>query len=316
MSLLKYHGEGGSLFKIYIVNILLTIVTLGLYYPWAKAKLLTYHYAETEMHESRFAFLGTGKEIFRGFIKAILIFGVWYAGMMYIVIQMQTGADVMMFLGLYYLWMFILMLIMPLAIVGSLKYRLSRTTWRGIHMKYSGNVKSMYGVFLKGILLSVITFGFYGPWFIVNVRKEIMKNVKLGDLKFNFIGDGGSFFGISIAGYLLSIITLGIYSFQWKANIHNFYIDNVTLQRGEENAKLKASTTGLGFFKLQVGNMFIVALTFGLATPYAIIRTLKYYTETLDMSGDINFDEIKQEEIDDADATGDSLLDAFEMDIV
>jgi uncharacterized membrane protein YjgN (DUF898 family) len=316
MGVLKYHGDGKSLFKIYIINVLLTIVTVGLYYPWAKAKLLTYHYAETELQGSRFAFLGTGKEIFRGFIKAIAIFGTWYGVSYYLTLQMQTGEDVLFFTIMVAAWKLVIMLIFPLAIVGSLKYRLSRTTWRGIHMKYTGNVKAMYKIFIKGILLSIITLGIYGPWFMVNIRKEVLKNVKLGDLNFKFTGEGGALFGIGIAGYLLTIITFGIYLFQWTANLYNFDIDNIKLNRGEENASLKGSTTGMGFFKLQIGNLFIVLLSLGLAAPYAMIRTLKYYTNSVDLNGEINFDKIKQVEIDDADATGDSILDAFEMDIV
>ena len=316
MSLLQYHGDGKSLFKIYIVNVLLTIVTVGLYYPWAKAKLLAYHYSETELQESRFAFLGTGNEIFKGFIKAILIFGGWYGISLWLSLQMQTGQDIILFSVLTIFWQFVLFLIFPLAIVGSLKYRLSRTTWRGIHMKYTGNVKSMYIVFIKGFLLTIVTFGIYAPWFMVNIRKEILKNVKLGDLKFSFNGDGGTLFGIGIAGSLLSMITLGIYTFQYMANMYNFNLDHTKIQLGSEKASLEGTATGMGFFKLQIGNMLIVILSLGLATPYAMVRTLKFYADTVKLKGNITFSNIKQEEIDDADATGDSLLDAFEMDIV
>jgi len=97
MGLLTYHGDGKSLFKIYIVNVLLSVITLGVYYPWAKAKLLAYHYSETELENSRFAFLGTGKEIFKGFVKALLIFAVWYGGLFYFTLQLQTGEDVAFF---------------------------------------------------------------------------------------------------------------------------------------------------------------------------------------------------------------------------
>lgn len=316
MSLLQYYGNGKSLFKIYLVNMLLTIVTLGLYYPWAKAKLLTYHYAETELEGSRFAFLGTGKEMFKGFIKAILIFGIWYAVFFYLSLQMQLGENVVFFATMTAVWQLLIVLIFPLALVGSLKYRLSRTTWRGIHMKYHGNVKSMYAVFIKGIFLSAVTFGIYIPWFMVELRKEILKNVQLGNLKFSFEGKGSSLFGIGIVGYLLTFITLGIYFFQWTANLYNFNVDHTKLALGKEASSLKGSTTGLGIFKLQIGNLFLVVFTLGLGMPFAIIRTMKYYTNSINQSGAITFDHIKQEEVDDADATGDSILDAFEMDIV
>ena len=70
---LKFYGKGGALFGILIANFFLTIITLGLYYPWAKARKMKYLYAETELDNSRFNFHGTGQEMFKGFIKAIAI---------------------------------------------------------------------------------------------------------------------------------------------------------------------------------------------------------------------------------------------------
>ncbi|MFT6387486.1 MAG: hypothetical protein ACJAUP_000857 [Cellvibrionaceae bacterium] len=44
MKTLRFEGKGFEYFKIWMVNILLTIVTLGLYYPWAKVRHLRYFY--------------------------------------------------------------------------------------------------------------------------------------------------------------------------------------------------------------------------------------------------------------------------------
>ena len=64
---LEFHGKGSEFFSIMIVNWLLTLVTLGLYYPWARAKKLRYIYGQTELNNERFHFAGTGKEMFKGF---------------------------------------------------------------------------------------------------------------------------------------------------------------------------------------------------------------------------------------------------------
>ena len=42
---LEFTGSGSEYFRIWIVNLLLTLVTLGLYYPWAKVRRLRYFYA-------------------------------------------------------------------------------------------------------------------------------------------------------------------------------------------------------------------------------------------------------------------------------
>ena len=53
---LDFHGKGGDFFGIIIVNWLLTTLTLGLYYPWAKAKQLQFLYGETSLNNDRFCF--------------------------------------------------------------------------------------------------------------------------------------------------------------------------------------------------------------------------------------------------------------------
>jgi len=71
---LEFFGKGSDYFAIMIVNWLLTLFTFGLYYPWARAKRLSYVYSQTSLNDDRFHFSGTGKEMFRGFIKVILFY--------------------------------------------------------------------------------------------------------------------------------------------------------------------------------------------------------------------------------------------------
>ena len=71
-----FHGTGGTLFGIHLVNTLLTIVTLGFYYFWAKTRLRRYLFGQSEIEGDRYAYHGTGPELLLGTIKAVLVFGV------------------------------------------------------------------------------------------------------------------------------------------------------------------------------------------------------------------------------------------------
>ena len=71
---LEFFGKGSDYFAIMIVNWLLTLITFGFYYPLARAKRLRYVYVQTALNDERFHFSGTGKEMFRGFIKIILFY--------------------------------------------------------------------------------------------------------------------------------------------------------------------------------------------------------------------------------------------------
>ena len=76
MHRLSFHGVGGTLFGIHIVNVFLTIVTLGIFYFWGKARVRRYLWSQTAIAGDRFAFHGTGREMLIGFLKAVLVFAI------------------------------------------------------------------------------------------------------------------------------------------------------------------------------------------------------------------------------------------------
>ena len=70
---LRFHGNGSSLFGIFVINVLFTLLTLGVYYFWGKAKIRRYMHSQTELHNSRFSNHTTGGELCIGWIKAIIL---------------------------------------------------------------------------------------------------------------------------------------------------------------------------------------------------------------------------------------------------
>ena len=68
---LAYQGKGIDLFRIGIVNFILSMLSLGLYYPWAKAKTLQYLYSQTTFEEQPFVFSGTGRECLKDLSKLL-----------------------------------------------------------------------------------------------------------------------------------------------------------------------------------------------------------------------------------------------------
>ena len=72
---LHFTGRGGEYFGVWIVNLLLTIVTLGIYSPWAKVRRLQYFYRHTEVAGSSFDFHGSPIRILIGQEDSPAIFG-------------------------------------------------------------------------------------------------------------------------------------------------------------------------------------------------------------------------------------------------
>ncbi|MHA4736496.1 YjgN family protein [Dyadobacter sp. MSC1_007] len=309
---LTFHGEGAKLFGIYIVNILLTLVTLGLYYPWAKAAMLKYLYEESELEGSRFTFHGTGKEMFIGFIKAIGIFLGIYCILLLAILSKNVT---IMSLGLLVFYGALLVLI-PIAIHGALRYRTSRSSWRGIHFGYRGDRKEFVNMFIVGSLISIFTLGIYSFWFIIELRKYIFKNLRFGSLTFSYEGDGKAFFWLNVKGYFLSLITLGIYSFWYFKDLFAYYVDNIRMYQGEQQLVFRSTATAGGYFRLIAGNLLIILLTLGLGTPWAIVRAIRFVFSNMIIDGPLDVNAISQTEEDYTDATGEDLADMIDIGLV
>jgi uncharacterized membrane protein YjgN (DUF898 family) len=309
---LKFHGSGGALFGILIVNFLLTVITLGIYYPWAKAKRLKFLYAETELDNSRFTFHGTGNEMFKGFIKAIglfmLIYGVFF-------LLVLTKNPVMSMLGVLFL-VSAFVLLAPLAIHGSMRYKMSRTSWRSIHFGYRGNRKELILMYLKGTFLSIITLYIYLAWFVCDLRRYIIGNIRFGSISFKYEGKGGNLLVMNLKGFFLTLLTLGIYSFWWFRDMLRFYIDNIKIIKNEREYSIHFHGKAGDIFILFLINYFLVIFTLGIAIPWVMVRNIKFIYENSMIDGEFDTSNIQQTEEDFKDATGDDMLDMLDINII
>lgn len=155
---IRFTGSGSEYFRIWIVNLLLLIVTLGIYYPWAKVRKLRYFYSHTEVAGHPLDFHGNPRQMLRGFLlMAALLFLYGVAGN----VNETAGAIA----GL------ILALVWPALLRASLQFKLAQTSWRGLRFTFKGNLKDAYLVFLVPILLLVLAGATFGGLMAVLVPK-------------------------------------------------------------------------------------------------------------------------------------------------
>jgi uncharacterized membrane protein YjgN (DUF898 family) len=306
---LRHWGKGFDFFKIQIVNFLLQIVSLGLYYPWAKANTLEYLYSHTTLQGHPFSFSGTGKEMFKGYVKLLLFMGILFSLFFILVTNNMGGWGLL----LIYLTLFLLI---PLALHGSYRYRMAKTSWRGIRFGYTGNRGELFLLFIVGLFLTIITLGIYGPWFYMKLRRYIIGNIKMGDAHFSYSGNGGDFFVLNLVGYILSIFTLGIYMFWWQRDLFRFFLNNLRMQKGDQVVRFQSTASAGDFFSFIIINLLIVVFTLGLGIPWVIIRSLQFVTEHIKMQGNISLEELQQEQEDFGDAAGEDVIDWLNFDLI
>ena len=304
---LQFLGSGKEWFKIIIINWLLTALTLGIYYPWARAKSLRYIYGKTVLNNEHFHFSGTGKEMFRGFIKVILGYVLLLIVFFFLNLINPILAVILLYLAILFF--------IPFAIHGSFKYKMSRTSYRGIRFGYRGDRKEFILNFIKWIFLTIITLGIYSFWMDMQVRKYTHENIRYGDVEFTNTSKGGDWLGVVLIGYFASVFSLGIYFFWWQKDIFEYYINNIGMKKGDQIVKCRSTATGGGFFKLIMGNLLIIIFSFGLGIAWADMRIQKFIFDHIKMEGDINFTEISQTEEEYKDAFGEDAMDFFEIEI-
>lgn len=309
----SYFGKGSEFAVIYLKNIVLTVLTIGLYYPWAKVELLKYHYQSTALDQNRFTFHGTGKEVFRGFIKLYAVIVVLYALVLY---ALQTQNTVVLGFAMATFYLFFILLI-PFAIHGAARYRASRSSWKGIYFKYLGDRMELFWKCVTGALLTIVTLGLYGSWFSVDIRKYVISHLRFGNLSFDFKGKGETLFWINLKFVFLFYLTLGIYSFWYFKELWSFYADNTEITQDGKKVNFRFTMQPGDIFELMIVNFFLIAFTFGLATPWVAVRTFKFIFRFLEIEEGLDTDSIQQVKYDNYDdAAGDDFLDILDIDLV
>lgn len=308
----NYFGKGGEFALLFFKNLLLTIITLGLYYPWARVAILSYHYQATEFDKNRFQLHATGAEVFKGYVKVYAVFFVLYAFLIYGSLS-NNPITAIIALGVFYLF---IILLIPFAIHGAVRYKSSKSSWKGIHFTYLGDKIELFWKCVIGILLTILTFGIYGAWFSVDLRQYIISHLRFGNLSFNFKGKGETYFWINLKFFFLFYLTLGIYTFWYVKELAAFYADNTEITQNGKKVNFRFNVKAGDVFELLIINFFLTVLTLGLATPWTIIRTLKFLFRFLEIEGldanaiqKVNYDDYK-------DASGESYLDFLDIDLL
>ena len=148
---MEFTGSGGEYFRVWIVNVLLGIVTLGFYTPWARRRTAMYFYGHSLVAHSPLEFTAQQRKMVLGFVLLALI-SIAYQ------IAAKTGQDLAVGLMLLagaalapYLW------------ASAMRFRLGATRWKGLRLQFSASWKEVYLASWPVFALALVWFGvFFG----------------------------------------------------------------------------------------------------------------------------------------------------------
>lgn len=130
---IRFVGSGSEYFRIWIVNLLLTLVTLGLYYPFAKLRRLRYFHRCTEVDLHPLEFHGNPWAMLRGYALVVVLAFVY--GLAQQASELAGGVALL-----------VLAAIGPALWHSSLRFRLANTSWRGVRLAFTGTLREAYVV--------------------------------------------------------------------------------------------------------------------------------------------------------------------------
>lgn len=335
---LRFTGNGGEYFRIWIVNVFLSIVTLGIYSAWAKVRRNQYFYRHTELDGARFDYHGDPKAILKGRIVAFLLFaGYLLSGEVNPIAQLLA-------LG-------VIMLAMPWLVVRALRFRLHNTSYRGLRFSFHGQTKQAYLYLLLWPLLSFFTLGLLWPLAEQRLIRYSRDNSAYGNVFFKFTASAGRFYTLYATIFLITVLNFAaavavtqiLYSVGalaiegdksnlasigagavWAAiglvvfvapyiaaRMQNLIWNHTTL--GDH--RFSAGARALDLLGIMFSNMLLTILTLGLYKPFADIRMARYRIKRIAIRPEANLEQFVAGQQNQATATGDEMADMFDMDI-
>lgn len=300
----EFLGRGSEYFRIWIVNVALTLVTLGIYSAWAKVRREQYFHRSTRLAGAAFDYDARPIAILRGRILAVGLL----AGF-------QIGTQFEPRLGLLG---FAFLVALPWLVTAALRFRLHHTLHRGLRFGFRGRLGEAFrsyvlwplaGAATLGALLPVgmqrqLEFvygrsGFGGTPFASRIPVRAVYAAYLGALAvFLIVGAlaGAAIWraqafrsgaaleptpalsvALAVAVFVLGVLAAGSYL---RVRIQNLAWNHLRL--GPH--RFRSDQTVLSFLALQLGNLLGMAITLGLFRPWAAVRNARYraaHTELL-----------------------------------
>ena len=343
----EFKGSGGEFFRIWIVNIVLTVLTLGIYSAWAKVRTTRYFYGNTYLADHPFDYHASPVRILIGRLIAVgLLLGYGIS------IQIQPL--------LALAWSILFLFVTPWLVVSSLRFAARNSSYRNVRFNFTGTMWQAAKAYIFWPLLVVITLGLTAPlarrvrdYFYVN-------NSTFGGRPFHTQFAGISIYGIyflavgiwivGIMAFAMIVVGLALLSgaqidpaafkpgsapppqfffifflayvgFLFLATfvlqlvqtlVFNLVVSNTVL---DGRHKLGANLSPLRMTMIVVTNLLLLLVTLGFYYPWARVRLVRYQMEHMSVEATTSLDEFTSEVIATQGAIGEEIAGFFDLGI-
>ena len=331
----EFKGRGVEYFKIWIVNVLLSIATLGIYSAWAKVRTHQYFYGNTLLNGSSFEYTAKPLNILKGRMIALVLLAT-YSALVHLAPLWALGMAL------------VLLIATPWIVVLSLRFNARYTSYRNIGFHFDGSLGGAAKAFIFWPLFGIFTFGIFLPFAWQRQARYVVANHRYGKSKFSFNGDIGEYYkilliliaasfiffivfvfiavgmGMAVSAmgaeakdlvmvpamflYLLFYLFAGAY---FVVGLANILYNNTRL----DEHRFSANWELLSYAKLLFVNTLLILLTLGLYIPFAKVRTAAYKAEHTQFIAADDLSHFAADDKEQVNSVADGVNDLFAMDI-
>lgn len=320
-----FTGSGGEYFRIWSVNLLLSVVTLGIYSAWAKVRREQYFHRNTLLAGSGFDYHGSPLAILKGRFIA------W--GLVAVLALSEKFSPM-----LYGILVLALIPLLPWLLLRSLRFRAANTSYRGLRFRHRGTYGEAVAAFVGHGLLSVVTLGLWLPMWRRAMTRFAIGKLSYGTSDFACEPPAGGYYRTYLLAGLLAVAPLvvaGVLAATLTSGALWFLVPPVLLlgfallvrpyvQVRLTNLAWNATTLGdcrfasnqtLGsFWPLNASNLLLTLLTLGLYWPWAKIREAIYRASRTSISA-VDLDAFVAGAAQRNAAVGEEIADALDLEV-
>jgi uncharacterized membrane protein YjgN (DUF898 family) len=307
---IAFTGRASEYFGIWIVNVLLTIVTLGIYSAWAKVRRNRYFYGNTVLLGRSFEYHARGLQILIG---RLIVLGAFVA--------LNVVATLVPILVL--LPTIVVLIALPWLVAKGLRFSARVTSYRNVRFDFVGGAGGAFKAFILGSVLAVITVGILTPLASRWVSRYVGSNLRYGGKAFDSDPQLGALYkswllsllivvlGLGIIallvfvnlpsilsmietpgalspeqhiplfiagaiGYIVIFATFGIAGLFYRAGVRNIAWSATTF---DGRHRLMSDVSRTRYTWIAISNVIVTILTLGLMRPWAAVRMARYTFE-------------------------------------
>lgn len=338
---LEFRGTGGEYFRIWIVNLALTIVTLGVYGAWAKVRTYRYFRGNTFLAGHPFDYHASAVRILIGRLIAVTVL-------------IGYGVSARFHPAVAGLWGLFFLIITPWLVVSSVRFNARNTSYRNVRFNFTGTMGGAALVYILWPILSAFTL--FTTWPLVHRARDyfLINHHTFGGKSFFTEFSGWSIYKIYLLGLALSIgviIVVGSLAAAIVIPLHifvpgtkptpqaiaavliaylliffavtavqvfihalsmNLALNHTTL---DDRHELRSNLGAFRFAWIVFSNTILLLLTIGLYYPWALVRMTRYEISCFSVLAASDLDEFTSEAMATQGAIGEEIASFFDLGI-